>query len=126
VEAALEIAEKIRETYEGRLRVGIGVNSGPVVAGTIGGGGKLDFTVIGDVVNTASRVEAETRRTDDDVLITDAVRSRLTRDQERWEPRPATELRGKREPVRLYGRTSPARMSASTASASSSGSASPA
>jgi class 3 adenylate cyclase len=32
----------------GRLRIGIGVNSGPVVAGTIGGGGRVEFAVIGD------------------------------------------------------------------------------
>ena len=65
VSAALEIADEVRHVYGGRLRIGIGVNSGPVVAGTIGGGGHVEFTVIGDTVNTAARVEAITRETDD-------------------------------------------------------------
>ena len=63
--------------FDGRIEVGIGVNSGPVVAGTVGGGGRVEFTVIGDAVNTASRVEAATRETGDDVLITDATRELL-------------------------------------------------
>ena len=55
VAAALEIADLVRREYRGRLLIGIGVNSGPVIAGAIGGGGRLDFTVIGDAVNTAPR-----------------------------------------------------------------------
>ena len=45
----------------GPLEVGVGVNSGPVVAGSIGGAGRLNFSVIGDAVNVAARVEAATR-----------------------------------------------------------------
>src|SRR5919198_4873552 len=54
VAAALEMTEVVARTYRGRLRIGIGVNSGPVVAGTIGGGGRVGFPVIGDTVNTAA------------------------------------------------------------------------
>ncbi|HEX4110075.1 MAG TPA: adenylate/guanylate cyclase domain-containing protein [Solirubrobacteraceae bacterium] len=101
VAAALEIVELSRARY-GERAIGVGVNSGTVVAGTVGGGGRLEFTVIGDVVNTASRVEAATRQTGDELLITGATRDLLRGDRGAWEQRPAVELKGKREPVRLF------------------------
>ena len=102
VRAALAIAALVRETYGDDLRIGIGVNSGPVVAGTIGGGGRVEFTVIGDPVNTAARVEQVTRETGDDILITEATRCLLTGQRCAFEERPTVELKGKTERVRLW------------------------
>lgn len=102
VAAGLEIAAAVRQAYGGELRVGVGVNSGSVMSGTIGGGGRLDFTVIGDVVNTASRVESATRETGDDVLITEATCSRLEGSDVSWQQRPAIALKGKSQEVRLF------------------------
>jgi adenylate cyclase len=103
VGAGLEIARLVRDRYKGDLRVGIGVNSGGVVVGTIGGGGRLDFTVIGDAVNTAARVESATRQTDDDLLITETTQRALSEDFGGWEERPPVTLKGKAQEVRLYG-----------------------
>jgi class 3 adenylate cyclase len=102
VDAAIEIAGLVDEVYRGDLRIGIGVNSGPVLAGTIGGGGRLEFTVIGDAVNTASRVEHLTRETGDTVLVTKATVRLLQHDHGGFAERAAVELRGKREPVRVF------------------------
>jgi class 3 adenylate cyclase len=102
VAAAIEIAQRVRERYAGRVGAGVGVNSGRVVAGTVGGGGRVEFTVIGDTVNTASRVEAATRETGDDVLITDATRERLPAERYQLEGRPSVPLKGKQVEVRLW------------------------
>jgi adenylate cyclase len=102
VAAALEICAAIRERYGDALRVGIGINSGTVVAGTVGGGGRVEFTVIGDAVNTAARVERATRTTGDDILLTEATRALLRADHGGFEERGETELRGKAERVLLH------------------------
>ena len=46
--AAVLIQRLVAERFGGELRIGIGINTGVVIAGTIGGGGKLEFTLIGD------------------------------------------------------------------------------
>ena len=102
VAAAREIAQLVRRGDAGELRVGIGVNSGRVVVGTIGGGGRRDFTVIGDPVNTAARVEAATRVTGDDLLITETTLRGLGPDGDDFEERPSVPLKGKTATVRLY------------------------
>jgi adenylate cyclase len=102
VAAALEISEAVQARYGDKVIVGIGVNTGRVIAGTIGGGGRVEFTVIGDSVNTAARVEAATRETGDPVLITDATRMRLPPDHFELERRDEVELRGKQVPVQLW------------------------
>ena len=102
VAAAGEMAAAVEKRFGGRLRIGVGVSSGPVLAGTVGGGGKLDFTVIGDPVNVASRVEEVTRATGDTVLITDATRALLTDDSAVRQGRGAIPLKGRNDPVRIY------------------------
>jgi class 3 adenylate cyclase len=41
------------------LHIGVGVNTGLVIAGAVGGGGRLEYTVIGDAVNVAQRLQSE-------------------------------------------------------------------
>ena len=78
--AAVLIHRLVAERFGGELRIGIGINTGKVIAGTIGGGSKLEFTLIGDTVNVAARVEQLTKTTGDAILLTrqsvDALPSR--------------------------------------------------
>ncbi|WKG01456.1 adenylate/guanylate cyclase domain-containing protein [Mycolicibacterium sp. HK-90] len=100
--AALRIAEAVREEFRGALSVGVGLNTGPVVAGNVGGAGRLEFSVIGDAVNVAARVETATRQTGDTVLLTAATLSQLTGDTGGFELRPGLALKGKTTPVTVY------------------------
>ncbi|HEY1596346.1 MAG TPA: adenylate/guanylate cyclase domain-containing protein [Thermoleophilaceae bacterium] len=100
--AAAEIAGSVREHFGERLQIGVGVSSGTVLAGTVGGGGKLDFTVIGDAVNVASRVEEVTRATGDTVLLTEATKALSSDARLRLEARGAISLKGRSDPVRIY------------------------
>ena len=100
--AACEIARRVNgEGVPSGLRIGVGVNSGRVIAGSIGGAGRLNFSVIGDAVNVAARVEAATRQLDDDVLLTADTRDRLG-DEFQLTSRGSHLLKGLDEPVELY------------------------
>jgi class 3 adenylate cyclase len=70
VTAAVLIQRLVARRFGGELRIGIGINTGVVIAGTIGGAGKLEFTLIGDTVNVAARVEQLTKTTGDAILLT--------------------------------------------------------
>jgi class 3 adenylate cyclase len=101
--AGREIVEAVESGAAGPLRVGVGINSGRVVAGSIGGGGRLNFSVIGDAVNVASRVEKATRTTGDRLLITADTRDALTRsDDVTLVSRGRAVIRGKAEPIELF------------------------
>ena len=73
-----------------------------MIAGNVGGGGRLDFTVIGDAVNMASRVEAATRKTGDIILITERTKASLRRTLPSLIERRTVSVKGKRSPVALY------------------------
>ena len=87
VKCAMKMLEKLLSYNEGRKRadyqpieIGIGINTGDVVLGVIGETHRLQGTVIGDVVNTSSRIESLTRKLGSHLLISETTFSELNLD----------------------------------------------
>ena len=97
-----------RERKEKKLKpiaVGVGLHSGPVIAGNIGNSSKLEYTVLGDTVNLASRIEGLTKVYRSSILISDAVYERLPEEllgDLNVRALPRARVKGKKKSVKLY------------------------
>lgn len=96
------IEQEFIERYGKSVGFGVGVNVGPAVVGNVGCEFRMDFTAIGDTVNTAARLEANAKK--GQVLISDALYERI---KERIEVEPVGEipLKGKSKGVFVYSVT---------------------
>ena len=63
--------------FDRTFEMGVGLNSGPVMAGNVGSEQRVEYTAIGDTTNTASRLEAMTKDSDAMVFIADSTRERM-------------------------------------------------
>lgn len=111
ISAAFEMRQKL-EVFNSRreadglftIDIGIGIHSGEVVAGNIGNADKLEYTVIGDTVNVASRIESLTKKFETGLLIGESVYNNLsTRSEHKdsFTKIDGVSLRGKRSKVNL-------------------------
>jgi adenylate cyclase len=85
------------------LLAGIGICTGDMIAGNVGAGGRVTYTIVGDAVNQASRLQVKTRELDASIQITDSTRQQLGDDGGfSLEPRGAVALKGIGMPVLVH------------------------
>jgi adenylate cyclase len=107
VRAALTMLERL-DTFnqhrlqggEAALRIGVGIHTGEVVAGNIGPDTRMEYGVVGDAVNVASRVQGLTKEVGAAILVTDVTAARL---EERFlfGKQAVLPVRGKTEPIQV-------------------------
>ncbi|MCP4159095.1 MAG: adenylate/guanylate cyclase domain-containing protein [Deltaproteobacteria bacterium] len=112
VNAALTMNKKLKELNRERTKtgdfpisIGIGVHSGPVIGGNLGNSNKLEYTVIGDTVNVASRIETLTKTYNSPFIISDSTYNKLSNELKKKVNMKAitdAEIRGKEKKLTLY------------------------
>jgi class 3 adenylate cyclase/CheY-like chemotaxis protein len=108
-EAMLKVIAQINARRAGRneppLITGIGINTGPVTAGGLGSADRLNYTIIGDTVNTTQRLEGFTRQFGESgVVLSQATFEALEKQREEFKLQPlgTQTFRGKTEPLMVY------------------------
>ena len=91
-----------RQQGEPAIQHGIGIHSGPVLAGNVGSTERKTYTMLGDTVNLASRLQVLNKELKTDILISGETRGRLVRSDVSLRPMGRHTVKGKTETVDVY------------------------
>lgn len=113
IRTSIEIIQELHQLNEEKrlmkwpdLKIGIGINTGEVVAGYIGSEDHINYTVIGDAVNVAQRIESIAGR--DEILITQAVKDAINElntevpGLKALTELPPRRLKGRKKPIKIF------------------------